>query len=167
MQQQQFEQLLDQYQQLEQLEQAQLQRLVEVTSLHFFQRPFQHQATFNTRLRTTGGRYSLRTHNLDFNPKIWTIYGLDELLGVIKHELCHYHLHLAGEGYQHRDRAFKQLLVATGGTRFVKPLETANRQKDRVYVCTNCSVTIRRRRKIDTNKYVCGKCGGKLKSQQE
>ena len=29
---------------------------------------------------------------------------MEELIGIIKHELCHYHLHLEGKGYQHRDR---------------------------------------------------------------
>ena len=37
-----------------------LQRLVEQLSLTAFQRPFTHQATFNRRLRTTGGRARMR-----------------------------------------------------------------------------------------------------------
>lgn len=92
-------------------------------SLEYFKKPFLHQATFNSRLQTTGGRYYLNSGNLDFNPLVVEIYGLDELLGVIKHELCHYHLHLENKGYQHKDTDFKLLLKETGGSRFVKPLK--------------------------------------------
>ena len=45
------------------LNQNELQTLVEETSLEYFRQPFNHQATFNNRLRTTGGRYHLGTHN--------------------------------------------------------------------------------------------------------
>ena len=41
---------------------------------------------------------------------------MEELIGIIKHELCHYHLHLEGKGYQHRDKDFKELLKKVGGT---------------------------------------------------
>ena len=45
--------------------QEELQQLVEEISLKSFQRPFKHQAMFNPRLRTTGGRYHLNDHHLD------------------------------------------------------------------------------------------------------
>ena len=41
-----------------------LQTLVEKISIVFFQKPFLHQATFNRRLKTTGGRYHLASHHL-------------------------------------------------------------------------------------------------------
>ena len=75
-----------------------LQNLVEDLSLRYFNKPFKHKAVFNNRLRTTGGRYHLGTHNLDFNPKILEIFGIDIFIGIIKHELCHYHLHLENKG---------------------------------------------------------------------
>ena len=43
---------------------SELQALVEQVSLADFGRPFVHKATFNRRLRLTGGRYVLQTHNL-------------------------------------------------------------------------------------------------------
>ncbi len=103
-----------------------LQQLVEEISLASFNKPFKHQATFNKRLKTTGGRYHLSDHRLDFNPRVFEIYGYEELIGVIKHELCHYHLHLEGKGYQHKDSDFKELLKVTQGSRFVKPLQKKN-----------------------------------------
>ena len=137
-----------------------LQTLVEKVSLKFFEKPFLHQATFNSRLKTTGGRYHLRSGNLDFNPLVLSLYGVEELIGVIKHELCHYHLHLSKQGYQHKDRDFKMLLKAVGGSRFVKPLN--HNSKSQQYVCIKCHQVIYRQRKINTKRYVC-RCGGQLK----
>lgn len=42
--------------------QKELQSLVEDISLEFFEQSFNHTASFNRRLRTTGGRYLLQTH---------------------------------------------------------------------------------------------------------
>lgn len=146
------------------MNQAELQILVREISRDYFGLPFQHQAVFNNRLRTTGGRYHLKSHNLDFNPKILEVFGADEFLGVIKHELCHYHLHLSGEGFQHKDKEFKQLLIKVGGSRFVKSLNKNVKpvKKRMLYQCQGCSQFIYRQRKVNTQKYVCGQCKGKL-----
>ncbi|MGY3778417.1 SprT family protein [Isobaculum melis] len=141
-----------------------LQQLVEEISLASFGRPFKHQATFNKRLKTTGGRYHLQSHHLDFNPKVYEKYGQDELVKVIKHELCHYHLHLLGQGYQHKDRDFKVLLQRVGGSRYVQPLTEAQPKSTTLwaYQCTKCGVEVRRKRRFDVKRYVCGSCQGKL-----
>ncbi|MEL5940976.1 SprT family protein, partial [Tetragenococcus halophilus] len=41
-----------------------LQLLVEKISIQFFNKPFLHQAFFNQRLQTTGGRYHASDHHL-------------------------------------------------------------------------------------------------------
>ena len=149
------------------LNQNELQTLVEETSLEYFRQPFIHQATFNNRLRTTGGRYHLGTHNLDFNLKILEAFGKAEFISVIKHELCHYHLHLAGKGYQHKDKDFKTLLKQTGGTRFVQSLSTKDKPNRMwTYQCKTCEANIYRQRRFNTNRFVCGKCQGKLVLQE-
>ena len=145
------------------LNQTDLQALVESISLEFFQMPFQHQATFNNRLRTTGSRYLLASHHLEFNARVLELHGMDEFLAVIKHELCHYHLHLMGKGYKHADADFKHLLAKTGGTRYVKNLRTQNElEQTKLYLCQDCQQSYHRKRNIDTSRYVCGKCKGKL-----
>lgn len=145
------------------MNQTELQALVEKISRDCFGLPFQHQATFNNRLRTTGGRYHLKSHHLDFNLKILETFGADEFLGVIKHELCHYHLHLSDKGFQHKDEEFKQLLTEVGGSRFVKSLSKPKPVKKRIlYQCQGCEQFIYRQRKVNTQKYVCGQCRGKL-----
>ncbi len=138
-----------------------LTALIQQISLQAFQRPFTHQANFNARLKTTGGRYHLADHHIDINPKILATYDVATLTGVIKHELCHYHLHLAGLPYDHRSVQFKQLLAQVGGSRFAPPLPKAG-QKQELYQCTNCHKQYVRQRKLNTARYACGVCGGKL-----
>ncbi len=108
------------------MEDEELQKLVEAISDQSFGMPFLHFAAFNDRLRTTGGRYLLRSHNLEFNKKHYEQFGMEELIGIIKHELCHYHLHLQGKGYKHQDHDFKQLLKAS---RRLKILPGSSRAK--------------------------------------
>lgn len=145
------------------MNQTELQKLVEEISLTNFLKPFLHRASFNARLKTTGGRYLLKTHDLDFNERVLEMYGIDEFLKVIIHELCHYHLHLEGRGYRHRDADFKCLLAATGGSRYVKDLRSPEeRQSLHQYRCVNCAVVISRKNKVNVARYVCGKCRGKL-----
>ena len=145
------------------LDQQDLQALVETLSLNLFNKRFKHNASMNSRLRTTGGRYLLGSHHLEFNPRVFQRYGIEELKGVIIHELCHYHLHLEGKGYKHGDRDFKELLKQTGGKRYVQNLETEKEQLAKhVYQCERCELKYPRQRKINTKKYVCGKCKGKL-----
>ncbi|MED1472584.1 SprT family protein [Bacillus salipaludis] len=153
------------------MEALELQRLVERISIEAFDKPFLHQAAFNSRLRSTGGRYLLGTHNIEINKKYLEQFGESELIGIIKHELCHYHLHLEGKGYQHRDPEFKLLLKKVGAPRFCTPLkEKASKRtlkKILLYECTNCRLRYQRKRSIDTSRYVCGKCRGRLKKIKE
>jgi SprT-like protein len=153
------------------MEQQELQLLVEKISADVFEMPFQHQASFNPRLRSTGGRYLLNTHNIEINKKYLEQLGEKELVGIIKHELCHYHLHLGGGGYQHRDQDFKKLLKRVEAPRFCKQLPERKivRSTKRIlfYKCTNCQLSFQRKRRVDTSRYVCGKCKGKLMKVKE
>ncbi|MED4934678.1 SprT family protein [Heyndrickxia coagulans] len=151
------------------MDNKELQGLVEKISMEYFHKPFRHAVSFNPRLRTTGGRYLLKSHNIEINKKYLEELGEKELIGIIKHELCHYHLHLEGKGYRHRDADFKQLLKETDAPRYctVLPSKAASRPSRRPspryeYVCRECGILYRRQRKVNTNRYVCGRCGGKL-----
>lgn len=144
-----------------------LQKLVEEVSETDFHRKFTHEAYFNSRLRTTGGRYQLQTHNIDINPRMLSEHDLPTLIGIIKHELCHYHLHLTHQGYQHQDATFRHLLRQVGGSRFAPASPVKSRKKVRlIYVCQQCGLRYPRQRHIDLKKYRCGKCGGRLQLVQ-
>lgn len=105
------------------------------------------------------------THNLEFNPKHVEKFGTEELDKIIKHELCHYHLHLMGKGYKHGDRDFRELLYAVGGTRFCKSVQEKREKPGYRYVllCTSCKMEYYRKKRMDPGKYACGRCKGKLK----
>ncbi len=135
-----------------------LQNLTEEISRTSFHREFTHKITYNKRLRSSGVRYLLKTGNIEINPLVEQELGLEALIGVIKHELCHYHLHQTGGGYRHRDADFKRLLHQVGGSRFVERMKEPNF----IYECTACHHRYPRMRKMNTNRYVCGKCRGKL-----
>lgn len=141
-----------------------LTKLIKEVSQKYFGKPFVHQAFFNKRLRTTGGRFHLRDRHIDINPLMYQVYGREVLIGVIKHELCHYHLYNENLPSQHKDKEFKLLLKKVGGLRFAPDVRKANRHKKlHVYECSKCHLIYRRVRKLDTKRYVCGKCHGKLK----
>ena len=153
------------------MEEQELQKLVETVSIEAFEQPFKHKATFNSKLRSTGGRYLLATHNIEINKKYLDQLGLAELIGIVKHELCHYHLHLAGRGYQHRDLEFKGLLKRVGAPRYCNRLPDIPQKhfsrKIILFECSKCHLQYKRKRNIDTSRYVCGKCKGKLKKVKE
>jgi SprT-like protein len=142
-----------------------LQQWVEHISLTSFGRPFLHQARFNRRLRSTGGRYFTKSHDIEISTIQLETFGREEVEKIIKHELCHYHLHLLKRGYQHRDQDFKQLLKRVGGSRFCKAAaQTPNKQPYRYRLeCVSCKTEYFRKRQVDVRKFACGKCRGKLK----
>jgi SprT-like protein len=147
------------------MDNTKLQNLVEDISIRYFKKTFRHRALFNPRLRSTGGRYLLKGHNIELNLKYYEEHGMEELIGIIKHELCHYHLHIEGKGYQHKDNDFKKLLQRVGGSRYCTPLQSMKTQRNSVihqYECSSCKTIYRRKRKVDVNRYVCGKCGERL-----
>lgn len=131
-------------------------------SLEDFGKPFNHEVQWNSRLRSTGGRFFPQDGHLDFNPKVYQELGLDVFRKIVRHELCHYHLYYEGKGYKHKDVAFKKLLKEVDGLRFVPPLPNASQKPTLVYICQACSQTYQRKRRIDTRRYRCGLCHGRL-----
>lgn len=138
-----------------------LQALVEQVSLNAFHRPFLNQARFNNRLRTTGGRFHLPDENLDFNRRLFDAADAQVQLGIIKHELCHYHLYREHRGFQHRDADFKHLLAAVGGLRYAPQIGPGQPPKH-LYQCPACGQRYPRQRRLNLNRYACGKCGHRL-----
>ncbi|OKL36532.1 SprT family protein [Domibacillus mangrovi] len=143
-----------------------VQQLTEQLSLQFFKLPFRHKAYINKRLRTTGGRYLLHSHHIEVNEKYALEYGKEELIGIIKHELCHYHLHLQGKGYKHGDADFKKLLIETSSPRYCRALPRKEEKKKirqiLHYRCQGCGIVYKRYRKMNIHKYMCGACQGRI-----
>lgn len=148
---------------------AELQQWIENVSLEHFGVPFRHRAFFNRRLRSTGGRYALRSHHIEINPHQLEAHGIEAVEGIIKHELCHYHLHIAGRGYRHRDADFKLLLAKVGGSRYCQALpDKVKRTLPFKYklICCDCGMEYKRKRRMDASRYRCGRCTGKLRLEE-
>ncbi|MEK3882857.1 SprT family protein [Paenibacillus sp. PL2-23] len=148
------------------LDNRSLQLWVERVSLEWFGRPFLHQATFNARLKATGGRYFTRSHHIEISPHQLEAFGADETEKIIKHELCHYHLHLMNRGYRHRDADFKELLARVGGSRYCSSLPDGAGRRVIPYrymlICQSCGMEYKRKKRVDPARYACGRCRGKL-----
>ena len=139
-----------------------LYQLVNQLSEAFFNKTFMDKVRFNSRLRTTGGRYIPSKRLIELNPKYVLESDKEEFHGIIKHELCHYHLHIEGKGYQHRDKDFRELLAKTGSPRHCKQLPSNQQRYRHIYECQKCKMVYKRVRKVDVSRYRCGKCRGRL-----
>ncbi|SFB38975.1 SprT-like protein [Lentibacillus halodurans] len=144
------------------MDEKELNELVQKLSIKFFGKRFDDQVKYNHRLRTTGGRYIPAKRTIELNPKFVLEFEDEEVIGILKHELCHYHLHIEGKGYKHGDRDFKNLLKETGSPRHCSPLPSSEKRFKYTYECKNCHHVYKRVRKVDVKKYRCGKCRGEL-----
>lgn len=126
-----------------------------------FGKEFRHEAYWNHRLKTTGGRFFPKDGHLDFNPRYYEA-DRDLFRKIVRHELCHYHLYFEKKGYRHKDRDFKELLKKVDGVRFVPPL-VSSKEIPYLYRCQQCGQIYPRKRRMNTAKYRCGKCRGLLK----
>ncbi|MFD2043839.1 SprT family protein [Ornithinibacillus salinisoli] len=145
------------------LNDEELYKLVHNLSVTYFNKPFLDKVYFNHRLRTTGGRYIPSKRVIELNPKYAIETDSKEFIGIIKHELCHYHLHIEGKGYKHGDLDFKKLLKETGSPRHCNPLPSSNEESRYKYKCESCNHIYERRRRVNVNRYRCGKCRGRLR----
>ncbi len=129
-------------------------------SLEDFGLAFTHEARWNNRLRTTGGRFFPKDGHLEFNPKMYDALDLAVFRQIVRHELCHYHLYYQGKGYKHGDEDFKTLLKAVDGLRFAPRLMV--KSPNYYYQCRDCQQLYPRQRRLDVKKYQCGRCHGEL-----
>ena len=63
-------------------------------------------------------------------------------------------------GYKHSDVDFKELLRKVDGLRYAPSL--AKKEQFYRYRCQKCGQEYHRKRRVNTKKYVCGRCHGKL-----
>jgi len=131
----------------------------ELSKKHFH-KPFKHVVKYNNRLQTTGGRYIPSLKTIEINPKYVREMKREAVIGIIKHELCHYHLHIEGKGFKEKDPDFIKLLKKTGAPKYCEPLPST--MKRHIYVCTKCGLEYKRKRHVNTKRFKCGYCFGKI-----
>lgn len=125
-------------------------------SLTWWQRPFTGTVCWNSRLRTSAGRFSHRTQTIELNLRHASHFGHGSLEETIKHELIHYHFPGAGHG-----PIFRQEAARIGCARFCQPIPRPVRVH--TYQCQQCGATFQRRRSFNTRKFRCARCQGMLK----
>lgn len=137
-----------------------LNEYVRKVSREDFGKEFRHEAYWNRRLKTTGGRFFPKDGHLDFNPRYYEA-DQDLFRKIVRHELCHYHLYFEKKGYHHKDRDFKELLQAVDGVRYAPPLALPD-AISYLYRCQQCGQVYPRKRRVNIAKYRCGRCRGLL-----
>ena len=111
-----------------------LKYFVQQVSMADFKKPFLHEAIWNKRLKTTGGRFFPSDGHLDFNPEILKVFGIDIFRQIVRHELCHYHLYYGGLGYRHKDKDFKHLLKEVDGLRYAPKLPRPTKHLSLIHI---------------------------------
>ena len=123
-----------------------------------------HDIDINARLTRSMGRVRIGyhgIHSIEISEKLVLDYRLTQdstkLIGVLKHELIHYALYKLNLPFKDSDNYFKEQCKLHNA-----PLSIDGYiSKVHAYKCEN-GHEITRKRKIDTNRYVCG-CDSKLK----
>lgn len=150
------------------MNELELTNLTKEISEKYFKRPFVHQVKINHRMKTTGGRYHLDDHHIEINAHFLESKYRQELIGIIKHELCHYHLHQLGLGYRHRDYDFKRLMKQVGASRYAPDIGLRQKRKiNYLYYCPHCGQEYPRVRRLNLRKYGCGRCRHRLKLKEK
>lgn len=135
------------------LHESELLSLTMQLSLAWWQRPFTGTVCWNSRLRTSAGRFSRQTQTIELNPRHSTHFGQAALEETIKHELIHYHFQGAGHG-----PIFRQEATRVGCARFCQPIPHPVRMH--TYQCQGCGATFQRKRRFNTCRFRCARCQG-------
>jgi SprT-like protein len=121
----------------------------------------------NGRLTRTFGRFvhrerealkvELSRHFVENNKR-------EAVLDVLKHELIHFAMFVKGKQHEDGSRDFERELERLGvvSQKNVHKYDFKVKPKNyNIYGCSKCKKTIKRIKKLDTNKWMCS-CGGNL-----
>ena len=121
-----------------------------------FHRKFKGTIKYNNRLTRTGGyttccKLKEGETNIDISFQHAKYLGKRELVGIIKHELCHYFLYIDKLPCDHKDATFISLAKQAGA-----PLHCGRLNKY-LYYCPHCKAY-----RVSISKFqnisLCGKC---------
>jgi len=106
------------------------------------------QIELNYRYRARAGAFFPRTKKITLSWKYYLVWGLKELLGVLRHEVGH--LALPKEGHSPK---FKELLKKLDSPRYSKPF--SKRPFKYEWACPNCGIKHWTRKQVIL---ACGSC---------
>jgi|SRR6056297_642388 len=130
--------------------------------------------TYNHRLRTTAGRVGwnpgFQAWKVDLNPKYHQEFGLERMMGTLRHELAHIASWTLYRDLGHT-KNFKRICELFGGT--MNPRMAGTKYKSAStdqylkappklrYTCPNCGETLYLNKKVSGKRYgrgICSKC---------
>ena len=97
---------------------------------------------------------------LIFNPKLYEAFEKMFFERLFDMSFAIIIFILKVKGYKHSDVDFKELLRKVDGLRYAPSL--AKKEQFYRYRCQKCGQEYHRKRRVNTKKYVCGRCHGKL-----
>lgn len=143
------------------LDERKLNEYVRELSMEYFDKPYESKVSYNNRLKKVVGRCFVESGRIEL-ATVYAKYSDDEeVKDTILHELVHYHLYREGYEHEHHGANFKALAKKVGASRYAKavPIKYYNHVE---VTCEDCGHTFSQYKAFDTNRYVCGRCSGKL-----
>lgn len=115
----------------------------------------------NARLSKTLGFFTHysgrgRAVELNFSKKLFEVYSMEDIIGVLKHECTHYALYELGKPFHDGDEYFENYLKkvgasSTGTIRAKHPMHT--------WECDTCSNKYVKHKKMNYSNSYCSGCG--------
>lgn len=142
-----------------------LYQLANSLSLQFWQKPLTIKVVWNTRLRSSAGRYiysKAGPQRIEVSYQEYIDYGLAEVVNILKHELCHFHLHQQNKAFQDGSVVFKQECQRVGAQLTAKPRAVKYVQ----IFCSSCGQLLGYRQRIRKN-LISSCCGSSLMRGKE
>ena len=106
--------------------------------------------------RVTG---ETKSKEIVISSDLYNYHGYFKMIDTLKHECIHYALYTLGKPYSDGETYFENTLkkhgVSSTGT-------TAYKGKAHLYTCKSCDNSFNKKRRFNTDKYVCSHCKGQL-----
>lgn len=126
--------------------------------------PFDVKVVWDNRLVASAGSYNWSWGNTNKTIKLSPHYIKkfpEELDNILLHEMIH------ASGIRGHGERFKKEMRRINSFGWNVQTHSKERAVTHTYVCKQCKQTIKRSRRINVERYVCGKCGGKLTLKKE
>lgn len=143
------------------LDERKLNEYVKELSMEYFDKPYNGKVNYNARLKRAAGQCYIDSGRIELSTTYFKHATNEQSKDVILHELVHYHLDRAGYINEHHGAKFKALAKKVGTALHGEavPIKYYNHIEA---TCENCGYVYYQFKAFDENKYVCGKCKGKL-----
>ncbi len=139
-----------------------LKRLADKLSRHFWDRPCRIPVIWNGRLKRSMGRFLFQAEGeqrkplrIELSKHAAAFINREIFVAVLLHELCHYHLFIAGKPFADHHPLFEKELRRVGA---ISTNQVQIPQKGYELFCQKCQRTLGLRKRINTQRYRSACC---------